>query len=109
VSLTVIVTCTTVTVGLILQFETIALNMTWLTTIISISVITRMFLTLVVVSAVLTAILVDDDSNLFFNLSQAILAFSTAKSLFLIYNNILCIKCWKLRINLTIVFGGSWA
>jgi hypothetical protein len=58
VALTVIVTCTTVMVGFILQFETIALNMTWLTTISAISAINRIFLKIFVISSALTAILV---------------------------------------------------
>jgi hypothetical protein len=57
VSLTVIVTCTTVTVGFIFQFVTIAFNMTWTTTISAISAITRIFLKIVVISAILTVIL----------------------------------------------------
>jgi hypothetical protein len=46
-----------VTVEFILQFKRTALNMTWLTTISAVSAITRTFLKIVAISAVLTAIL----------------------------------------------------
>jgi hypothetical protein len=58
VSLTVIVIYTAVTVEFILQIETIALNMTWSMTINAVSAVACIFLKIVVISSVLTAILV---------------------------------------------------
>jgi hypothetical protein len=59
VPLTVILTCTTATVQFILQYETIALNKSWSTTIITVSAIIRIFLKIVVISGFLTTILVE--------------------------------------------------
>jgi hypothetical protein len=59
VTLTVIVTCTTVTVEFILQLKAIALDMNWSAIVSPVSAITRIFLKIVVISAVLTAILIE--------------------------------------------------
>jgi hypothetical protein len=59
VTLAVIFTCTNVLVKFILQFEKNALSMTWLTTIGAVSTITRIFLKIVMISAILTVIFVE--------------------------------------------------